>query len=356
MSDDKPVSPKGRRYVLKNLNYRKRKLIDQDKAKDRAYFDIRKANYSKSLDASVTSSVDFAEESPRKGHKPPVYVSHVRKSPRNPKVETMPLNNSSQRKNENGLTPRDEYMVTKLYDRQIISLKPSDVRYTHDTIPAQFHDGRTLISTMKDLLYERVEIRLGDGDVPPIEVMQTEETEGGKSGKMWYVVNGNRRLYVFRRLEKCGALQEMQVVTRKYDAIEMDKHFLTRNHGRTVTVTNDAGLSEKIVKEVAKWKEWKAKQPKQKGVKGGKGGKEGGKDAKGGAQKGGAKGGAKSGAKGGAKGATKGGAKGGSKGGAKGGAKGGKDDGKDDEAKSMHFKCLYQLPRVIVLDMFFLYS
>ncbi|XP_052784741.1 uncharacterized protein LOC128220405 [Mya arenaria] len=289
-SSRSPSSPRGRRYVLKNLNYKKRKQITLDKSRNEEYFDLRKVQTSRdsvntyqSLSKPVgTSNKVMPTESPRKQ---PVYVSprkdvraevaskkqaDDKKTPRKGDTKT-DSNAVSSRKNEHGLTPRDEYMVTKLYDREIIYLKPSEVRYTHDQIPAHFQDGRSMISSFIALLYGRVEIRLGGKDIPPIEVMQTEEMESGRSGKLWYVVNGNRRLFVFRRLEKCGALSTMQVVTRKYDAIEMDKHFLTRNHGRAISITNDAGISAKIAKEVAKWKEWKAKQPKQNDVKGRKG-------------------------------------------------------------------------------------
>ncbi|KAH3806349.1 hypothetical protein DPMN_134668 [Dreissena polymorpha] len=284
------TSPRGRRYILQNLNYKKKKQINLDKSRDKEYFDIRKAPPSTGSVASNnstskpvgTSNKVMPTDSPRKTpREPPVYVSPRKdikavKTPRkeSPEKNNTPMKNDKnesgkQTKNELGLTPRDEYMVTKLYDREIIYLKPSEVRYTHDQITAHFQDGRSMISTFIALLYGRAEIRLGGNDVPPIEVMQTDELDGGKSEKIWYVVNGNRRLYVFKRLEKCGALTTMQVVARKYDSIEMDKHFLTRNKGRTVSITNDAAIGAKFVKEVSKWKEWKAKQPAQKpGVKG----------------------------------------------------------------------------------------
>lgn len=204
--------------------------------------------------------------------------SQDKRDKKNTKKDTL---NTSQTHNK-ALTPRDEYMVTKLYDREIIYLKPSEVRFTHDQITAHFTDGRTLMSTFIALLYEKVEIRLGGIDVPPIEVMQTSEYEGGKEVKLWYVVNGNRRLFIFRKLEKCGAITTMQVIARKYDSIEMDKHFLTRNKGRSVSITNDATFNAKVSKEVKKWKVWKAKQPKKKGgkSKGGRKSAAGGNQAK----------------------------------------------------------------------------
>lgn len=302
-------SPRGRRYILKNLNTKKLKKLDHLDTSRRVhdeYHDIRTAPSSLGSVSTNHSNkhigtsnkvmpTDSKTSSPRKTPRdPPVYVSprkdmnakkagerkdtqkqnDTKNSPRkggndDKKNNALVMN----KKNEKGLTPRDEYMVTKLYDqsREIIYLKPSEVRYTHDQITAHFSDGRSMLQTFIALLYGRVEIRLGGNDVPPIEVMQTYDTEGGKESKLWYVVNGNRRLYVFRRLERCGAMTTMQVIARKYDAIEMDKQFLTRNHGRSISVTNDATLNAKFNKEVNRWKEWKAKQPKQKPGKGKRG-------------------------------------------------------------------------------------
>ncbi|KAL4219824.1 hypothetical protein ACF0H5_020236 [Mactra antiquata] len=308
-------SPRGRRYILKNLNTKKLKQLnhlDTSRRNQDYYDDLRAAPSSqgsvnsnkhigvsnKVMPTDSTSKTTTPRKTPRA---PPLYVSPRKDVLEKSKLDKkQPESNSKSShktdnknkdnknstvaisaRNEKGLTPRDEYMVTKLYDksREIIYLKPSEVRYTHDQVTAHFHDGRSMISTFIALLYGKVEIRLGGNDVPPIEVMQTDEIENGRDGKIWYVVNGNRRLYVFRRLERCGALTTMQVIARKYDAIEMDKHFLTRNHGRTISITNDATISAKFSKEVNRWKEWKAKQPKQKPAKGkkGKAGNQGGK-------------------------------------------------------------------------------
>lgn len=295
-------SPRGRRYILKNLNTKKLKHlyhVDMSKSYRDDYDDLRAVPSSQGSVSSSkhvgTSNKVMPTGSPKKGpsprktpRDPPVYVSPRKEDLQSSKVVTKQSDSSkksprkgdtvdnknntlaSSKRNEKGLTPRDEYMVSKLYDpaREIIYLKPSEVRYTHDQITAHFTDGRSMISTFIAMLYGKVEIRLGGNDVPPIEVMQTEEMENGRESKIWYVVNGNRRLYVFRRLEKCGAMTTMQVIARKYDSIEMDKHFLTRNKGRTISVTNDATLSAKFSKEVNRWKEWKAKQPKQKPGKG----------------------------------------------------------------------------------------
>lgn len=300
-SNSPSSSPQGRRYVLKNFNIRKQREIKREKARQRNkdYYDIRAvpssqgsmgnhSNKPVGTSNKVLPTDNPKSQSPSKTPREPLKYISPRKdqSPRkDPDVKKDKDAQSSRKKakekqaakidsannnhpNGTGLTPRDEYMVTKLYDKEIIYLKPSEVRYTHDQITAHFTDGRSLLSTFVALLYGKIEIKLGGVDVPPVEVMQTSEYENGKEGKLWYVVNGNRRLYVFRRLEKCGALTTMQVIARKYDSIEMDKHFLTRNKGRSVSITNDSTINAKFSKEVKRWKDWKAKQPKQKTAKG----------------------------------------------------------------------------------------
>ena len=294
-------SPQGRRYVLQNFNMRKQRerSLRQSYRKFNPYheyFDIRKAPASESSRTSNNSNKSNhigvsnkvmptnvpAGMSPRKlPRDPPLYVT-PRRDLNAKNVKAAPLENKetvankkvgtsksqpvketkiqSVTKTEKGMTPRDEYMVTKLYEHEIIHLKPSDIRYTHDEITAHFTDGRSLLSTFKSLLYGKIEIRQGGDGVPPIEVMQVEE----KGQKLWFVVNGNRRLYIFRRLEKCGALKSMQVVARRYDSIEMDKHFSTRNLGQTISITNDATIREKMGKEIKSWRQWISTQHKDK--------------------------------------------------------------------------------------------
>ena len=192
-----------------------------------------------------------------------VPLSGSNKSPRSPRKDVKEDLMADDKRKDKGLSPRDEYMVTKLYDKEIIYIKPSEIRYTHDQITTHFTDGRTMLSTFVGILYGKIGIKFGNKDVPPIEVMQTEE----KHQNVWYVVNGNRRLYVFKKLQKCGAITNMQVVARKYDSLEMDKQFLTRTQGRTISVVNDSALNSKMAAEVRRWKEWKAKQPTANGNK-----------------------------------------------------------------------------------------
>lgn len=43
--------------------------------------------------------------------------------------------------------------INKMAAIGVISLKPSEIRFTHDNIGSKFRDGRLLVSVFEDLLY-----------------------------------------------------------------------------------------------------------------------------------------------------------------------------------------------------------
>ncbi|KAL3847956.1 hypothetical protein ACJMK2_018845 [Sinanodonta woodiana] len=159
---------------------------------------------------------------------------------------------SNKDKESNKETPRAP-VYEKLYHGEIKQMRPSQIRYTNDIIVAHFQDGTPIFSTFKDILFGRVQVK--QGGVPPIEVMKNEN--------LYWVVNGNRRLYVLKNLEKCGAISMMPVLERRYDTVEMDKHFSTRNMGRSVAVLNDIHIEKKMEEQVKYWRDWKEKKDKE---------------------------------------------------------------------------------------------
>jgi len=65
-----------------------------------------------------------------------------------------------------------------------------DLHWSRDRIKIKFHDGTLLAATLKDMMDNPHRI----GEIP---LMQVVEWEGG-----FYVVDGNRRLWVFKEYEK----------------------------------------------------------------------------------------------------------------------------------------------------------
>lgn len=81
-------------------------------------------------------------------------------------------------------------------------LHPEYIKFTQDSIKAQFMDGRELSSTLEDLLYGRKTV----DDIPPIEVVEDLEDCG------WWALTGNRRLYLYRKLEQLGVVETIPVI------------------------------------------------------------------------------------------------------------------------------------------------
>ena len=85
------------------------------------------------------------------------------------------------------------------------SMRPSDIRFTHDGIQYMFTDGRTLTETFRQLLRKVTTTE----NIPKMEVMQNK-------GK-WFVVRGNRRLFVNKELEKRNQIAQVQVTKGIFD-------------------------------------------------------------------------------------------------------------------------------------------
>jgi len=80
-------------------------------------------------------------------------------------------------------------------------MKPSEIRFTQDTIAQQFgHDSsKTIENTFRGLLYKTATLNL----IPPIQVSQAE-------GVYW-AMSCNRRLYVYQALEKYRQVEDILV-------------------------------------------------------------------------------------------------------------------------------------------------
>ena len=79
-------------------------------------------------------------------------------------------------------------------------IDPANVRYSQDTIKGQFGDGKEIGDTFHQLLNRDISV----DDIPPIQVIKDE------SGVYW-AHTGNRRLYVFKRLQSLGIVSDIPV-------------------------------------------------------------------------------------------------------------------------------------------------
>lgn len=100
-------------------------------------------------------------------------------------------------------------------------IAPSEIRFTQDNIGSVFRDGRGVNRAIEEIESGRIKVE----NFPAIRVAR-------KNNK--YYSLDNRRLYVFRVLEKRGLIRTVPVVFQKH----YDK-FTTINDGRSIYVRGE---------------------------------------------------------------------------------------------------------------------
>ena len=129
------------------------------------------------------------------------------------------------------------------------SMRPSDIRFTHDSIQYKFTDGRTLTETFRQLLRKVTPIE----NIPKMELMPNK-------GK-WFVVRGNRRLFVYKELEKRNQIEQVQVTKRIFNRELFDKQYTSSNEGRSVKIRG-RGLEAVMQDFNEVWEEYKRENRK----------------------------------------------------------------------------------------------
>ena len=113
-----------------------------------------------------------------------------------------------------------------------MELKPSEIRYSQDSIARYFgkatgHPLRPIGQTLDDILTGECNVN----SIPRISVISRHGS--------WFTVD-NRRLWVFQKAEERGRCNKITVYQTSY--IDEEK-FTTTNEGRSVTVRGDPGGS-----------------------------------------------------------------------------------------------------------------
>lgn len=110
-------------------------------------------------------------------------------------------------------------------------------------------DGTTMWDTLEDLLYGRITV---DDDLPLIEVVR----EDGK----WWALTGNRRLYLYRKLEELKVIHTIPVVAVSLDSDDVQRQLMRRK------TTDCEGVSIRLRGNQPDWhitqviNTWKASQ------------------------------------------------------------------------------------------------
>ena len=89
---------------------------------------------------------------------------------------------------------------------------PSSIRFTQDSISEQFErdSGETLEETFRQLLY-------GETSVEAVSMIKVVWCKG-----TYWVTSGNKRLYLYRRLQEKGRLSTVPVAVRPLDERKVD--------------------------------------------------------------------------------------------------------------------------------------
>lgn len=110
----------------------------------------------------------------------------------------------------------------------ILSLRPSDIRYSQDSIASYFgygiYSGRPIGESLDELIQGRCRVR----DIPTITVQSRDG--------LWYTAD-NRRLWIFRKGEELDMIQEVQV----QEGYVNPSKFTTYNRGVSIRVRGNPG-------------------------------------------------------------------------------------------------------------------
>ena len=99
-------------------------------------------------------------------------------------------------------------------------IKPSEIRYCQGSICNVFDNSIPISKTAEQIISGEISVY----DIPKIKVFS-------KAG-LWFTRN-NRRLWVFKRAEQCGAVVQIEVqVCIRYD----ESKFTTTNEGTSVDI------------------------------------------------------------------------------------------------------------------------
>jgi len=112
-----------------------------------------------------------------------------------------------------------------------LCLDVDEIGWSHDCIKHRFRrNKKTIFQTLYDLLYGRTKL----SNFPEIHVVKGEEK--------YYVVSGNRRLWVFKQYKKyLKALRLNIFVSLKKDGPHFNDKFTTQNDGSSVRIVANNG-------------------------------------------------------------------------------------------------------------------
>jgi hypothetical protein len=118
---------------------------------------------------------------------------------------------------------------------------PSEILYSQESIRCRFADGNTLEDTFRRLLNNE----LSEDDIELVEAVKDD------SGR-WWAVNGHRRLFLYKILERFNVIDAIPVKVLDIDDAAtrdlFDKRKTTRTNGKLIRVRDCTQLERKLMK------------------------------------------------------------------------------------------------------------
>lgn len=128
-------------------------------------------------------------------------------------------------------------------------LNPENLRFSKDQITDTFDNGVSLEHSYSEVLNGNLHI----DSLPPLKVVREsfKYAPFGFSPNYW-VVKGNRRLYLYRKLKTIGAISTVRVEIGD-EIPQLKANFTTRNGGQSVIVKTNSILEESLTATGAAW-------------------------------------------------------------------------------------------------------
>src|SRR6218665_1568340 len=120
-----------------------------------------------------------------------------------------------------------------------LTLTPSEIRYSQDSISNKFSDGNLLTSTFAKLISGQLSVT----SLPTLECVL-------KNGN-WYAASGNRRLFLYKKLQEAKVLSSITVLQSSNSG---GRNFSTNCSGVNIHVRCRGSIENSIQEIIAQWK------------------------------------------------------------------------------------------------------
>lgn len=109
-----------------------------------------------------------------------------------------------------------------------IELKPSEIFYSQDSIRSTFDSGKDIGELLDEIVFESASVHR----IPNISVIKCGING---SSERWHTAD-NRRLWVFKQLERLGFLETIRVIQVTFNSRSHSRKFSTVNGGESIRV------------------------------------------------------------------------------------------------------------------------